>query len=133
METDVTDREKRLRTFESDLGRRLGWQVVRDGAPLFALTDPRAEDMFWDSYEVALESGNADDALMYAADFWNGPTIAFRNRVTGEEIADVIVGPHPSPGKPRVYVRGLYSRWSPTLLERALLLLRHRRHEDRGG
>ncbi|MGL4420271.1 MAG: hypothetical protein ACRCZF_06380, partial [Gemmataceae bacterium] len=50
--TGVRSYDQRLRIWESNYGRDAGWVIERQGEVIAVLTDPRFEDMFWDSYRM---------------------------------------------------------------------------------
>src|ERR1051326_7193222 len=45
---------RRLRIWETNFGREAGWLIERHGQPIAILTEPRSEDMFWDSYRLEI-------------------------------------------------------------------------------
>ncbi len=47
-----TDRERRLRIFETNYAREAGWYVEHHGRRIARLTAPRCEEMFCDSYRI---------------------------------------------------------------------------------
>ena len=105
-------RDRRAWLRETDYGRRAGWFVEREGEVIAVLTEPRTEDMFWNSYRMEVVA--ADPRLrerMYSAAFWAGAEaegLVYRNRETGEEapFAFPALDPFPEPG--RLMLRGLY-------------------------
>lgn len=103
---------RRLRIWETNFGRDAGWIAERDGIPLAVLTEPRFEDMFWDSYhlEVIAEDPEIRTAML-SEEFWHGNGwvgLVYRNREFGEivEIAFPAVDAFPEPG--RLMIRALY-------------------------
>jgi hypothetical protein len=121
-------REERLKIFEANWGRDFGWFVELGGCRLAALTDPRFEDMFWDSYAVArLAESEQEREAIYTKAFWDQPGLVFRNRVTGEVTSHAFRGGQtPTRHCSRITMRGLYSSLQPTILERVLLWFRRR-------
>jgi hypothetical protein len=105
---------RRLRIWETDYGRDSGWVIERHGKAIAILTEPRWEDMFWDSYrmEIVAEDGGLR-AQMLAKEFWAGAEsegLVWRNREFGEiaEYAFPSLSPFPEPG--RLKMRALYLR-----------------------
>jgi hypothetical protein len=90
----------------SEHGRRDGWYVELDGAPVGELDDARSEDMFWDPYAVTASPGGAvihDDSL------WNAGRFTFRSRSAGEVVETALCGGRPPFVRDgRVLLRGLY-------------------------
>src|SRR5438128_6180541 len=69
----------RLRVLETNYGRDSGWYVEVDGQRVAVLTDPRCQDMFWDTYR--LQPLTSDPGAMdqfYSAEFWSG-RVVYRN------------------------------------------------------
>ena len=64
---NFTKLERRLRIFETDYGRQVGWFMEHHGRRVAELTEPRCEDMFWDSYRIDLLTD--DPAEREARDF----------------------------------------------------------------
>lgn len=125
----VDERERRLRTFESNGGRDLGWYVEKDGRTWAMLTDCTFADMFWDTYAVQpLVQEPALREQLFSKDFWHlGPLPTFRNRVTDETLEALPGGLVPTEANPRLMVHGLYSKLTPSPYEQLLLLLLLRR------
>lgn len=121
-------RSERLRMFESNYGRDFGWFVEKHGARVAALVEPQREDQFWHSYRVEPVDGDGLPEAVFAIEFWRAGDLAFRNRATGEIVRDAFAGGTiPTRERPRVAMRGLYSRIMPTLLDRIILRFRRRR------
>jgi hypothetical protein len=103
---------RRLRIWETNYGRDAGWVIERQSQVVAILTDPRFEDMFWDSYR--LEVVTADPELrqrMRTPEFWavaESEGLVWRNREFGEVAngAFPALSPFPEPG--RLIVRRLY-------------------------
>lgn len=128
------DRTDRLRTFESNYGRDLGWYVEKQGVTVVALVDPQREDMFLHSYRLEPVEGTSLPAVVFRPDFWDGGDLVFRNRGTGEVVRKAFAGgTMPTREHPRVIMRALYSRLHPSLVERVILWYRRvkRAREDR--
>jgi hypothetical protein len=117
-------RAERIRLFEANYGREFGWFVETNGRRVAALSDVRWEDMFWHSYAVhPLGEDPAESDEIFRAGFW--AQVSYRNRVTGDVVVDVLPGgATPTRDNPRIAMRALYVRLSPTIIERALLWLR---------
>jgi hypothetical protein len=102
----------RLRVWESNYGRSLGWDLELDGRVVGLMDEPRPEDMFWVSYRVRC---TVDDVALsrrlLSEEFWKGDgytELVFRSRATGL----VAEQPFPATGgfvEPhRVSMRALY-------------------------
>jgi hypothetical protein len=116
----------RLRIWESNYGRSLGWDLELDGRVVGLLDEPRWRDMFWTSYR--LSSTGDDPAVstgLVSADFWKGNGYAglvFRSRALG------LVAEQPFPavdafvGPGRVSMRALYVGCRPPALWDRLVL-----------
>ena len=111
---DLSKYIRRLRIWETDLGRDAGWVVERQGKPIAALSDRRWEDMFWESYrmEIVTEDRRMREEMLTDG-FWSKAEvegIVWRSK----EFDDVAPGaypalsPFPDPG--RLKMRGLYLR-----------------------
>ena len=88
---------------ESNFGRALGWDVLRDGEVVAVLTHPQREDMFWFRYEV---EARAPEVFFEA--FWDGE-LTYRNRGTGHFAQNALPGGEvPSEEHPYVLMRALY-------------------------
>lgn len=119
--------EDRLRTFESNFGRDLGWFLEKDGEIVAALVEPQLEEMFWHSYLVEGIEGKPLPDFLFDPQFWHNTDLVFRNRGTGEIIRGAFAGgTPPTQATPRVAIRGLYSQLRPTLLEKVALWFRRR-------
>jgi hypothetical protein len=120
---------ERLRIWESNYGRSLGWDLELDGRVVGVLDEPHQEDMFWTSYRV---SSTVDDPAVAARlvfeEFWKGDGFAglvFRSRALGLAAegpfpaVDAFVGPR------RVSMRALYIGFrEPALWDRLVLGIR---------
>lgn len=104
--------DRRLRIWETNYGRDCGWVIERKGKPIAILTEPRWEEMFWDSYRLEIVADDPDlRALMITKEFWataEAENLGWRNREIGEvaEFAFPALSPFPEPG--RLMMRGLY-------------------------
>jgi hypothetical protein len=124
-------REQRLRIFEADYGRSLGWFVEHNGRQLATLTDPRFEDMFWYSYKV---TPLTEDDSIFTKEFWAQNELTFRNMAVNEIAANAFPAMNASPTKesPRLRMRALHLWISgPTLLEKFLLWRRRRNRQTK--
>src|SRR5437868_4473400 len=78
---------RKLRIWETNFGRDAGWYVERSGERIAMLIDPRAIEMFWDSYLLVPLTDDVDLQQRLQMDsFWNnaeGEGLAFRNRELG--------------------------------------------------
>jgi hypothetical protein len=86
--------------------------IERQGKPIALLTEPRWEEMFWDSYHM---EAVADDpqlrVQMLTKEFWanaEAEGLVWRNREFGDvaDFAFPALSPFPEPG--RLMMRGLY-------------------------
>jgi hypothetical protein len=119
----------RLRIWETDYGRVPGWLVERDGHPIAQLTEPRFEEMFWDSYRLEILTDDAElRCRMLTSEFWNhaeSERLVWRSREFGEQAPNAFPSGDPFPEPGRLMIRGLYlSIGAPTLFDRAVLWLR---------
>src|SRR5262249_55432612 len=119
----------RLRIWETNYGRDCGWLIERRGEVIAILTDPRFEDMFWESYRMEVVA--RDPTLrrqMLGKDFWaraESEGLVYRNREFGEaaQFAFPAVSPFPEPD--RLMMRGLYlSIGQPRMWDRIVLWCR---------
>jgi hypothetical protein len=124
--------QRRLRIWETNYGRAAGWLIERQGQPIAVLTEPRSEDMFWDSYRMDIIT--EEPALrqrMLTEEFWlkaEAEGLVWRNREFGEvaELAFPALSPFPEAG--RLLMRGLYLPIAkPRLWDSVILALRRRR------
>jgi hypothetical protein len=103
---------RRLQIWETDYGRDCGWVIEREGKPIAVLTEPRYEEMFWDSYRMEIVADDPElRAQMLTAEFWaraEAEGLVWRNREFGEvaQFAFPALAPFPEPG--RLLMRGLY-------------------------
>ena len=122
------NREQRLRSFETNYGRDLGWLVEHSGRVWATLTEPREEDMFWVSYTITPQR-EEDAEVVLCKEFWARVDLCFRNRGFGEVAPNAFAASSAAPSRehPRVSMRGLYLWCSePTRVERFLLWWRRR-------
>ena len=102
---------RRLAIWESNYGRNGGWVVEYRGESVAVLTDVRFEEMFWDSYQFDITTGN--EVLcqrLLTHEIWESEhsEIAWRSRQFG----DVVRSAFPAAGVPflpsgRILIRGL--------------------------
>jgi hypothetical protein len=103
---------RRLRIWETNYGRDAGWFIERRGQIIAVLTDPRWEDMFWDSYRIDITTEDPElRPLLQTEAFWakaESEPLVWRNREFGEvaEFAFPALAPFPEPG--RLMMRALY-------------------------
>src|SRR5262249_14737196 len=96
---------RRLRIWETNYGRSCGWVIERDGQAIAVLTEPRFEDMFWDSYRMEIVAEDPElRARLRTKEFWaraEGEGLVWRNREFGEmaEFAFPALDPFPEPGR----------------------------------
>lgn len=122
-------RELRLRIFESNYGREGGWFVEREGQRIARLSQPKFEDMFWESYLLEPLSPNPEecDCMLHSPDFWLSE-FTYRSIAFGivAEYALPALNPVRVPG--RILMRGLYLLLEePSAWERMLLWWRKRK------
>jgi hypothetical protein len=102
---------RRLRIWETNYGRDCGWVIERQGKAIAILTEPRWEEMFWDSYRMEIVAGDGElRAQMLTKEFWaraESEGLLWRNREFAEiaEYAFPALSPFPEPG--RLMTRGL--------------------------
>jgi hypothetical protein len=122
-----TDRERRLRIFETNYGREAGWYVEHHGRRIALLTAPRFEEMFWDSYRIEplTEAPEEDAQLLTSTERWLNCEFVFRNREFGETVEGAFPAGQPFCEDHRVMMRGLYiGIGRPSVWERLLLWCR---------
>ena len=129
MRTSFFDCVRRLRMWESEHGRGRGWFVERRGEVVAVLTQPRREEMFWDSYRMEIVTQDPElRQRLLTKGFWDGAEgegLVWRSREFGEVAEDAYpsLSPFPEPG--RLTVRGLYLPiGNPRPWERVALWLR---------
>jgi hypothetical protein len=68
-------RRWRLRVLQTNYGREAGWYVTKDGQQVALLTNPRFEEMFWDSYAVEplAEEATERQRILSDRDWWLQP------------------------------------------------------------
>jgi hypothetical protein len=121
--------EARLALWETDLGREAGWYVEHHGRPVALLTDPRFEDMFWESYRIEplVEDEQERQRLLSDAELWLRCEFVYRSRRFGAVAPFAFPAGSPFPEAGRVTMRGLYLPCEePTLPERMVLWWRRR-------
>jgi hypothetical protein len=103
---------RRLRIWETHNGRDAGWLIERRGDVIAVLTDPRREEMFWDSYRLEIVTGDPEPReRLQTSGFWavaESEGLVWRSREFGE-VADgafPALSPFPEPG--RLTKRRLY-------------------------
>jgi len=122
----------RLRIWESNSGRSLGWDAELNGRVVGLLDEPRQEDMFWTSYRVSATGDDpAVSARQMSEELWKGDgytSLVFRSRALGLVAENPFPAVHPFVGPGRVSMRGLYiscgppARWDRLVLKiRAVL------------
>jgi hypothetical protein len=101
-----------LRIWETNYGRDAGWTIERHGQPIALLTEPRWEDMFWDSYRLEVLTEDAElHKLLLTKEFWIGSEwsdLTMRNREFGELAPFAFPAGEPFTESGRLMVRGLY-------------------------
>jgi hypothetical protein len=103
---------RRLRIWETNYGRDCGWIVERQDRPIAVLTEPRWEDMFWDSYRMEIVADDPElRARMFTTEFWlkvEAEGLVWRNREFGDVAEFAFPGGEPFPEPGRLMMRGLY-------------------------
>jgi hypothetical protein len=103
---------RRLRIWETIYGRDAGWVIERQGRRIAVLTDPRPEDMFWDSYRMDVVADDPELARrMQTKEFWavaEAEGLVWRSLEFGDVAAYAFpaMSPFPKPG--RLMMRGLH-------------------------
>lgn len=118
-----------LRCWESDFGKKTGWQIERNGFPFARLTDPQYHEMFWDSYRFELCKDDQETIdLIRSDEFWlhaETERIRWRSILTSEVIDSAYPAGKPFTDDDRFVVRGLYLPCrKPNLVDRLALLVR---------
>ena len=111
----------RLRVFQTNYARGGGWYVESDGRQLALLTDPRSEEMFWDSYAVEPLADDSAERERIGSDpsWWLRPGLEFRSREFGVVAPTAFVAGCVFSGAGRVLMRALYLYIGPpTMWER---------------
>jgi hypothetical protein len=128
---------RRLRIWESNYGRNDGWVIERHGAAIAILTEPRPEELFWDSYRMEIVADDRElRARMLTSEFWaeaDTECLVWRNRKSGEvaKFAIPAISPFPEPG--RLMTRGSYlSIGEPVVWDRMVLCVRRWLRRGRG-
>lgn len=114
-------RRWRLGVFQTNYARGGGWYVERDGRQLALLTDPRFEEMFWDSYAVEPLAAPPAERGRIGSDpsWWVQPGLAFRSKEFGVVAPAAFVAGCVFSGPGRVLMRALYLPIGlPTIWER---------------
>lgn len=122
---DRSERELRLQIIETGYGRDAGWIVELRGRQVALLTEPRFEDMFWDSYRVEpLTDDPAErEELLTSSDRWQVGGFVYRNRQFGRVAENAFASWISEEG--RVHMRALYlDVGEPSLWERVRLWMR---------
>jgi hypothetical protein len=106
--------QRRLRIWETDYGRNAGWFIERRGEIIAVLTEPRWEDMFWDSYRIDITTEDSElRSLLQTEIFWTKPEgeqLVWRSREFGEVAEFAFPGGEPFPEPGRLIMRALYLR-----------------------
>jgi len=67
--------KERLEIWESNYGRNRGWILEKSGSPIAEIRFLQTPEMFWDLYEVAITTTDADlRQSMLTAEFWERAT-----------------------------------------------------------
>jgi hypothetical protein len=105
--------EFRLRVFETNYGRHMGWYVMRECKRLAELTDCRWEEMFWDSYLVTPLTDDPRLNQSLLTDYWNSPeaegTYFLCREFPEYGISFYLPAADPTREPGRVILRGLYA------------------------
>lgn len=103
---------RRLRIWETNYGRDGGWVVERRGRVIAVLTDPRFEDMFWDSYRLEVVTDDPElRRRMQTPELWaaaESEGLVWRSREFGEVAGGAFPALSPFPEAGRLTVRRLY-------------------------
>jgi hypothetical protein len=118
-----------LLCWESDFGKKTGWQIERNGFPFARLTDPQYHEMFWDSYRFELCTVDKETIDLARSDeFWlraQTEGVRLRSLLTSEVINSAYPAGKPFTDDDRFVVRGLYLPCrKPNLADRLALLVR---------
>src|ERR1700722_4882464 len=126
---------RRLRIWETNYGRDAGWVIERRDRPIALLTDPRYEDMFWDSYRMQVVTDEPElERRMQTEAFWSAAE-AEGLVWPAREVGEVAIGafpaipPFPEPG--RLKMRRLYLEiGDPWSWDEVALWIRRRRQSQ---
>ncbi len=65
------DYDRRLRIWETNYGRDCGWQIERNGDVIAILSEPRYEEMFWESYQMEIVTEDLElRGRLLTTEFW---------------------------------------------------------------
>jgi hypothetical protein len=116
-----SERERRLRIFETNYGRDAGWFVEDHGRRIAQLTDPRITEMFWVSYRIEplIDDPIEREELLNSPERWDACEFVYRSREFGQVAEYAFPAARPFPESGRVLIRGLYlGIREPSLWER---------------
>jgi hypothetical protein len=110
--------KRRLRILETDYGREAGWFVELEGRAVAQLTEPRFEDMFWDSYRLEPLTGDAElRRQILTKPFWDDfSRLTFRSCEFGDAVPQAWPAGDVFTEDGRVKLRGLYLTVRPSWL-----------------
>ena len=128
---------RRLRIWETHYGRDGGWMVERQHKVVAVLTEPRWEDMFWDSYRIEIIAQDPElQEQILTKEFWIGEGLAdlvWRSREFGEVAEPAVTASSPFPESGRLMLRGLYLPIrEPWPWDWLVLWVRRQLHQGRG-
>jgi hypothetical protein len=107
----VDSYSRRMRIWDTDLGRNAGWIVELRGEPVALLSDPIPVDMFWFSYKITpLTTDEVVKSELFSEAFWSDAEslgLVWRSREFGD-VVDAFPAASPFSSPDRLTVRGLY-------------------------
>ena len=116
---------RRLRIWETNCGRDCGWEIVRHGKTIAILTEPRREEMFWDSYRMDIIDDPELREEMLTKEFWaraESEGLSWRSREFGDVAEFAVPALSPFSEQGRLMMRSLYldigdpNRWDRIVL-----------------
>lgn len=130
-----SDYDRRLRIWETNYGRDCGWQIERNGEVIAVLSEPRYEEMFWESYRMEIVTEDLElRGRLLTTEFWvvaEAEGLRWKNLEFGEfaEFAFPSLSPFREPG--RLTMRGLYLPIDPPKLYDKMMLAYRRWRRNR--
>lgn len=131
-----SERQRRLRIFETKYGREGGWWLDCGNRHVAELTEPRWLEDSWHSYKFTILTEDPEEVeKLRRKEFWD-KEIFRRYVLRSREFGDVADGAFTASGGPflsdgRIVLRGDYLSIEPTSWERVILWWRRFRSRKR--
>ena len=121
--------QRKLEIWETNFGRECGWNLERDGEVVAILTEPRWEEMFWDSYRIEIVTNDAKlRERLLSKEFWDhaeNERLIWRNAEFGTVAEGAFPAGTPFPEPGRLTMRGLNVLLrGPSVFDRIVLWVR---------